>query len=94
MATTTYLAFWVLITGIGIGTGALLWWIRREIRRIDMRIDGHDTFVSETSMTIADMRTDIAVLRKSVENIEADGKETKASIAEINRTLRDCFTQR
>jgi septal ring factor EnvC (AmiA/AmiB activator) len=94
MATTTYLAFWVLVTGIGIGTGALLWWIRREIRRIDMRIDGHDTFVSETSTTIADMRTDIAVLRKSVENIEADGKETKTSIAEINRTLRDRLTGR
>jgi septal ring factor EnvC (AmiA/AmiB activator) len=77
MATTTYLAFWVLVT-----------------RRIDMRIDGHDTFVSETSTTIADMRTDIAVLRKSVENIEADGKETKTSIAEINRTLRDRLTGR
>ena len=59
-----------------------------------MRIDGHDTFVSETSETIAAMRTDIAVLRKSVENIEADGKETKTSIASINTTLLDRLTGR
>ncbi len=52
----------------------------------------HDTFVSETSTALATMSTDIAVLRKSVENIEADGKETKASIAEINRTLLNKLT--
>lgn len=87
MATSTYIMFWALIAGLGTGTVALLWWIRREFERAHDRIDEHDDFVSETYTTIAGMSTDIAVLRKSVENIEADGKETKASIAEINRTL-------
>jgi len=89
MSTFTYAALCALISGIGVGTAALVWWIRKEISRIEERMYQHEIFISDTSGTIAQMSTDIAVTREAVENIEAAVKETKTSIAEINRILLD-----
>lgn len=89
MSDFTYAALCALISAIGVGTTALMWWIRREIGRIDDRMCDHEIFISDTSGTIAQMSTDIAVTREAVENIEAAVKETKTSIAEINRILLD-----
>ena len=94
MCSLTYLTFWALIAGITIGSGAIIWWVRHEVARVDRRIDMHDERATDTATAISQMSTDIAVLRKSVENIEADGQETKKSIAEINRTLFNTLKER
>lgn len=87
MSSLTYLTFWALIAGMGVGTTALVWWVQREISRVDTRIDMHDNFVDDTTTTLATMSTDIAVTRESVQNIETAVDDTKKSISEINRTL-------
>lgn len=89
MSSLTYITFCALIVGINIGTGALVWWIRREITRVDKRIDMHDTFVDDTTATLSTMSTDIAVTRETVQNIDAAMSDTKKSISDINRTLID-----
>lgn len=94
MSGLTYLTFWALIAGISVGTSALVWWIRREICRIDGRIDMHDAFIDDTTTTLATMSTDIAVTRESVQNIEVAVADTKKSVSEINRTLIDKLPRR
>lgn len=97
MSSFTYFMFWALITGIGIGTMALVWWIRREINRVDHRIDMHDECADNTSKLMNQMTTDIAVMRESVENLEtemrAGMKDIKKSISDMNNTIIDKLTR-
>lgn len=83
MSHLTYLTFWALITGIGIGVTGIMWWHRREIARLDTRLDKHDTFVSDTRKAISETGTDIAVTREAVENLEGGIKDIKKSIATL-----------
>ena len=89
MSSYTYLAFCALFSGIGIGSTALIWWCRREINRVEQRVDEHDEFTDDVSVTIAKMSTDIAVTREAVQNLEHGMKDLKKSISEINRMMMD-----
>lgn len=94
MSSLTYLTFCALVAGINVGAITLVWWIRREIKRVDKRADMLDQFRVDTNQKLAIMSTDIAVLRESVQNIEAADNDTKKLIAEINRTLMDRLPRR
>lgn len=83
MSHLTYLTFWALISGIGIGWTGIMWWHRREIARLDIRLDKHDTFVNDTRKAIAETGTNIAVTREAVENLEGGIKDIKKSIAAL-----------
>jgi len=87
MSSLTYLAFWALITGIGIGTAALIWWIRREINRMDANtndlktaISSHDDYIDNTNGVIGRIHTDLAVQESSMKDLKADISEIKADI--------------
>jgi len=79
--------FWALITGISIGTVALVWWIRREVSRVDRRIDMNDKSADNTSKLMNRMSTDIAVTREALENLEAGMRDIKKSISDMNKLL-------
>ena len=89
MSSYTYLAFCALFSGIGIGSTALIWWCRREVHRIELRVDKHDKFTAEVSATIATMSTDIAVTREAIQNLECGQKDIKKSVSEINRMMME-----
>lgn len=87
MSALTYLAFWALITGIGIGTTALIWWIRREIGRIDKNTDNlkeaisdHNDYIQTTNGVIGRIHIDLAVQESSMKDLKADISEIKADI--------------
>jgi len=87
MCTLTYLAFWALIVGIWIGTGALVWWIRREICRMDSNTDdlraaikGHDDYITTANEVIGNIHINMAVQENSVKDLKADISEIKTDI--------------
>ena len=94
MSTLTYISFWALISGIGVGATALVWWVRqdrkelqkeiaKEVERINERIDKHDTFVNDTQKVISETGKDVAVTREAVENLEEGIKDIKKSITAL-----------
>ena len=89
MSSYSYLTFCALFSGIGIGSTALIWWCRREISRVERRVDEHDEFTNDTSAIIAKMSTDIAVTREAMQNLERGQKDIKKSVTEINRMMMD-----
>ena len=89
MSSYSYLMFCALFSGIGIGSTALIWWCRREIHRVEMRVAEHDKFTSDTAAIIAKMSTDIAVTREAMQNLERGQKDIKKSVTEINRMMMD-----
>lgn len=91
MSSLTYLTFWALIAGIGIGSAALVWWVKQdrkeirrevshEVERIEERIDKHDDYIDHTNRIISEIHVDIAVQKKSMENLESDIAEIKKDI--------------
>lgn len=87
MSSLTYLAFWALITGMGIGITALIWWIRREIGRMDANtndlkaaINGHDDYINNTNGVIGKIHIDLAVQETSMKDLKADISEIKSDI--------------
>lgn len=100
MSSLTYLAFWALITGIGIGTGALLWWIRREIGRMDANtnslkeaISSHDAYIDTTNGVIGKIHVDLAVQESSMRDLKADIAEIKRDLSEINKDIKTLLTR-
>jgi len=51
------------------------------------RMDTQEGNMTEIAKTMNRMRTDIAVTKESIENIEVSVTETKTSVAGINQTL-------
>jgi len=56
---------------IGIGVGFMWSVMKREFKRINIEIDKHTEKLEERYQNIADMKTDIALTRQSIQNIEA-----------------------
>lgn len=100
MSALTYLAFWALIAGISIGTTALIWWIRREINRMDTNtdnlraaIDDHDDYIDTTNGVIGQIHTDLAVQESSMKDLKEDIAEIKKYISEITADIKTLLTR-
>jgi len=91
MSALTYLAFWALIAGIGIGATALIWWVRQdrkemrnrvqqEVGRIEGRINKHDEYIDDTNTIINQIHVDLAVQKSSMKDLKLDIAEIKEDV--------------
>lgn len=91
MSTLTYISFWALISGIGIGATALIWWVRQDrkeirceisqdVERIEERINKHDAYIEDTNAIINKIHIDLAVQASSMKDLKSDIEEIKRDI--------------
>lgn len=83
MSTYTYLVFWALLGGITIGATAMIWWHKREIRRVENRIDHHDDFCDATKDKLTSMQMDLSGIKENVASINRN----LGDLAESNRDV-------
>lgn len=83
MSTYTYLAFWALIGGISIATTSIIWWTKREIKRIDKRIDHHDDFCDDTKDTLTNIQIDLSGIKENVASINCNLGDLAASNRDV-----------
>ncbi len=55
---------------IGIGVGFMWSVMKREFKRINKELDRHESKLEDRNKDISEMKTDIALTRQSVQNIE------------------------
>lgn len=66
MSVLTALTFF--FAGVGLG---FMWSVmKREFKRINKELEKHETKLDERCQDIAEMKTDIALTRQSIQNIE------------------------
>ena len=65
----------------------ICWFFRREITRLDARIDEQKRSMQTFSKNIIELRTDIAVVQESITNVER-------MIHDNNEYLRNIITRR
>jgi len=83
MSAYTYFAFWALLGGISIGVTAMIWWQKREIRRVENRIDHHDDFRDATKDKLTKMQIDLSGIKENVASINRN----LGDLAESNRDV-------
>lgn len=83
MSETTALVLQLAAIAVMIGGGAMLWWIRREVARLDGRIDCHETFVDDTTDTLTTIKVDIAGIKSDMGAL----KHMLSDMAESNRDV-------
>ena len=67
--------------------GLIVWFFRREIARLDKRIDEQTQSMRIFSQNMVELRTDIAVVQESIDNIEK-------MMADLNRNMKDLMMRR
>lgn len=82
MSAYTYFALWALIGGVGIGASAIGWWIRREIRRVEERVDHHDEFCDDTKDTLTEIQINLSGIKENVVSVNS-------SLGELAKSNRD-----
>ena len=87
MSCYTLVALAIIVTGNIVGYSLLARWTLNGFKEMKEALKEHDDYIDDTSKTMNQMGTDIAVVAACIKNIENDGTETRTAIAEINRTL-------
>ena len=83
MSEITYATLSILVGVIIMGAGALIWWVKREISRIDHRIDGHDNFVCDTKDVLTNVQVDIASIKATISSMD----HSLGDLAKSNRDV-------
>ena len=83
MSATTALVLQLALIAVTMGSGAILWWVRREVTRLDKRIDCHEEFVSETTEDLTSIKVDLSGIKSDINSI----KNTLGDLAESNRDV-------
>jgi cell division protein FtsB len=80
MSSLTYITFWALIAGTTIGASLLTWWILREVKRMDSRIDTHDIYINDTAHVFNKIQIELAVQQTSMNTLKSDISEIKEDV--------------
>lgn len=87
MSEYTRMTFYYVIVLGSVCIGGLIWWVKREFKRVDTRIDNAIKTTNAMETIINKMGTDIAVTLVKIDAIEKGVNETKDSIDKINDVL-------
>ena len=83
MSATTALVFQLVGIGLSVSVPAIMWWWRREVNRLDKRIDCHEEFVNETTSDLTEIKVDLSGIKSDISSI----KNNLSEIAESNRDV-------
>lgn len=65
------------------GVSALVWWIRREVSRLDTCIGEHDDFVNTTKDVLTDVKVDLASIKANITSMD----HSLGDLAKSNRDV-------
>ena len=83
MSEFTYFALCSIVGSATVGAGAVIWWVRREVSRIDHRIDNHDIFMNDTKEVLTRVQVDISSIKANILSIE----HSMGELAKSNRDM-------
>ncbi len=93
MSSDTAMVFCFLIAAVPIAWCVGYNWIKKEIKRVEKNVEGHDEFVKATSDAMSRLQTDVAVINGTMTSQASDIHDMKDSMAGINKTMWEQFAK-
>ena len=60
----------IFFFGVFVSIGALFWWMRREIKDIDVELATHQFRLNDNQKNVSEISVEIGKIQVSIENIE------------------------